>query len=318
MGSQEDRQITNALVAVQRGDIHTWGPIGQLLSRVERTGYWRREAHSFTEWLTTHAPTLGYNESSLWRYLGASRLYEQLRARLAGDKIACLPLDQLSARGGPENLELLAKLTRAAPPDVVRDLEQRVVMGTVTRTELRNTWLAFRPVLGGQTARGRGVRPPHFNPADHQQVQSQLEGLIFQQLTSGDPRWVGCATPQVYELFLNVWPHCAAGARVSFDAVAVVREQSRAPLVFHGIEVGGAIGKRDDAYEARAPYCDALWLAVSEQPDHGVLKMVPPYVGILHIQEGVLVVDRPAIRGGVVGTKTGDMAKGVLDQCLHR
>lgn len=315
-----DTQLATDLAAMQRGEPRSWSQIGQLLSLVDHTGYWRTDAQSFTEWLTTHASRFGYTESTLWRYLGASRFYEQLRTRLAGDHIASPPLERLPDHVSPESLELLSKLTRAAPPDVVRRLAERVTTGTVTRSELRDTWQAFRPVLGGRTARGRGMLPPRFNPADRTQVHSQLEGLIVTHLTSGDTRWTGCATPDLYELFTDVRPDMTARprVRVAFDAVAVVRAQRHTPLVLHGIEVVGALFERPALFEDRAPYCDALWLAVHKEIGHISSRTVPPYVGILRIHEGELVVERPATRGGTVGTKTGELAKGLLLKCLHR
>jgi hypothetical protein len=152
------------------------------------------------------------------------------------------------------------------------------------------------------------------------QVHSQLEGLIFTALTSGTTDWTGFTHPNLYEIFLDVRPDMMEPPCVSFDAVAVVRERRNTPLVLHGIEVVGALFDPSARFnfENRAPYCDALWMAVHQEIGKISSRTVPQYVGILRVREGGLVVDRPATRVGTVGTKTGSLAKGVLLKCFHR
>lgn len=311
------KQVATQLVAVEQGTKRSWGQIGQCLIQVEQFGIWQREADSFTGWLQLNAAKFGHTESTLWRYLSASRFYEELRVRLRRDHISSPPLESLPDSISPESIELLSKLTRVAPADVVRETAERLIKGTVTRAELRAKWQAFRPVLGGRTARGRGVPTPRFNASDRAQRYSQLEGLIFTAL-SADSRWTGNPNPDLYQLVHHVQPDKMDPPRVSFDAVAVVRQRRDDPLMLHGIEVVGALLGRLDIFETRAPYCDALWIAVHKEIGDISTRTVPHYVGILRLGNQGMLVERPAIRAGLVGTKTANLAKGVLLKCFHR
>lgn len=121
------------LAAVLRGDARTWAEIGRLLGSVEMHGLWREEAGSFTEWLRRFAQQLGKRgESSFWRYLTAGRYYIELRKQLLSRNVQCPLLQDLPERVSPENLELLSKLERVAPPDVMHNLSERVVAGVAS------------------------------------------------------------------------------------------------------------------------------------------------------------------------------------------
>lgn len=88
----------------------------------------------------------------------------------------------------PENLELLGKLSRFVPDEHLPTLAQRVLTGDITRAELRQTWVAYRPALGGRTARGKGVAVPWVSPIDPKQCLSIVEAQVFTALSSARPQ----------------------------------------------------------------------------------------------------------------------------------
>jgi len=58
----------------------------------------------------------------MWRYLASARYFETLRDDLTKRGIACPQLVDLSTTVSPENLELLAKLERAAPSEAYMEI----------------------------------------------------------------------------------------------------------------------------------------------------------------------------------------------------
>lgn len=316
------QKIEQDFAALARGEIRSWGHIGLLLDHAEQSGYWRNHSVSFTEWLKSLGSPLNLKEASLWRYLAAARYYRQLHQTLADRGTSSPPLDELPDRVSPENLETLAKLARVAPDDVLQPLVQQVLAGTITRAELRETWQAYRTVLAGRTARGRGVPVPKFNPRDLEQFNSMLEAQVYTALSSGGPKWIGIEHPYTYELHMHVYPEFPDEIDVVFaiDAVATVRPGKNDDLVFHGITIRGDTFSKDFGgfLQRQTPYCDFLWLARHED-NQVVAENIPDHVGLIVVHgNGLVQVVRPAQQTPISGKFTGDLAKGLLRKFLRR
>lgn len=309
------------LVASLRGDSRTWAETGRLLGSVELHGMWREEAGSFTEWLKQFAVRIGKKESSLWRYLTAGRYYIELRKQMLARNIQCPTLQNLPDRISPENLELLSKLERAAPPDVIQDLSERVVAGVATRAELRDAWIIFRPILAGQTARGR-LTPPRFDPADLSQRHSLMEATIFRALSDKNETWLDHSQSDFYELFthLALPLHNQRKRVIVFDAVVATGRKSNGQLIFHGIEVVGANVQGISAeVEMLMKYCDFMWVATHEKFLDGLRASIPQGTGILVINDaGSIQVVLPAGRGSESGVNSFELAKMLLLNTLTR
>ena len=313
--------LAREIAALAQGERRSWAQIGHLLDRIEQTNYWRTEAKSFTEWLKARSESMGLKESTLWRYLTAGRYYIKLREALTGRSVSCPPLGELSDKVSPENLELLSKLARVAPDDVLQRLAEQVISGGITRAELRTVWQAYRPALGGRTARGLGVPPPRVNLRNREQFESLTEAMVLTSLASGNPSWSGIQNPDLYELFMHVSPETdgAASRRYIFDAVAVIRDRKNDPLKIHGIEITG--GFHLDWYrklEGMAPYFNFLWVAVPEQAAQLERLAVPDFVGILRVMSGHVIVERPPRPSELLGSRVLEMTKGLLLKTLKR
>ena len=314
------KQLTADLSALRRNGARTWGQIGQLLNKVEQSGYWRNDAQSFTEWVTAQSKSFGLKKGTFFRCLTAGRYYEVLREKLVNKKNNVPPLDKLPDSVSPENLELLSKLERVTPPDLFQDLARKTLSSTITRTELRTIWQAYRPILAGRTAQGRGVSAPQFNPADRRQYASLLEAKVLTALTSRSTGWSGINSPALYEVFMQVKPESKQQSRYpfAFDAIVLIRDNPASPLVVHGIEVTSGFAPRIAAMlNDRAPFCDRLWIAVHEKTMIHQ-KEIPDYVGILCLSNQELHVERPTQSCAVSGTRTEELIMGLLLKVLHR
>lgn len=307
------------LVSFLRGDSHTWGEAGRLLGSVELHGIWREEAGSFTEWLKKFAERLGKKESSLWRYFTAGRYYIELQKKMLTRNFKCPTLQNLPDRISPENLEILSKLERVAPPEVMQTLSEHVVGGVATRSELRDAWKIFRPVLAGQTARGRPT-PPRFDPTDLSQRDSYLEARFFSALSNKNESVLTNSQFDFYELFTQVTlklDHPRKGVMV-LDAVAVTGNKSKSELIFHGIEVVGL--RFSHAYKNLEPlqrYCDFVWIATHEKNFEEFRTSVPENVGCLVINDsGEIKISLAATRGINSGLNSGELAKMLLLEML--
>jgi len=304
------------IAALENGASCPWPKLGRLCGEVERFGLWRAEAKSFSEWVRQLAARLDLKEGSLWRMLSSARFYVELQSSLAKRGIHLPLLDKLPESVSPESLELLSKLMRVAASTVTDPLVKGLIEGSVSRAQLRATWLAYRPVLAGRTARGRGVAPPRFNQRDLQQRNSRLEADVMAGLLVAGPDWTGTANLSRYELFAQVRPQSRSSDRriPELDAVAAVQDKSGG-VVLHGIDIrGGHILRSPQFLEYVAlvePFCDFLWIAMR---DGDVLESsnsaLPEHLGLLLATPTSVRVLRAA--QCVHGARTGDLAKGLL------
>lgn len=308
-------RLAAEIAALESGANVPWPKLGRLCGEVERLGLWRAQAGSFTEWMRHLAMQLDLTEGSLWRVLSSARFYVELRDSLTKRGVNLPPLEALPRSVSPESLELLSKLMRVAAPTVTDPLAKGLVEGSVTRAQLRSTWLAYRPVLAGRTARGRGVAPPRFNRRDLQQFNSRLEANVMAGLLAAGPAWTGTTNPSRYELFTQVRPQSRRGDQriPELDAVAAVRGKAD-ELLLHGIDIRGQIPRSHQFLEYVTlvdPFCDFLWIASHDEDVLGTGRSaLPEHVGLLLATPASVRVLRAAQRGQ--GARTGDLAKGLL------
>lgn len=308
------------LKALQRGEHRTWAEIGRLLGSVELHGAWRGEAGSFTEWLKQFAKRLGKKESSFWRYLTAGRYYIKLRKQMLKRNNEYPLLQNLPDRISPENLELLSKLERVAPPEAIYQFSDRVIAGVATRAELRDAWKIFRPILAGQTARGQ-LNIPRFDPSDISQVDCLMEAMVFRALSQKDANWLGNDQSDFCEIFANVWLSLSINQRkmsIGIDAVVVTGQKSKAQLILHCIQVVGMGYLHTTVEEVLlTKYCDFMWVAMHEKILDDMRANIPKDVGIMTINDGGFIhMVRPAIIGDDSGKNSCELAKALLLKLL--
>lgn len=292
-----------------------WGVVASALEKTEASGEWAGETKSFSEWVRSKATEAGVSESTLWRYLSSGRYYRQLASLLEARGISAPPLLQASATISAESLEILAKVSRAAPEEIVIDVASRLIDGSMTRAALRRTWNAYRPVLDGRTARGGGSEPPR---ADRRTPRS-LESILFATLKaalSENARLLSesqSGGPALFESEVATDPGANGRGFVVFDSVAAFRETPGNRLEIHGIEIVNArLSPLGPKLEKLAPFCDRLWLAAPRKyaPD---AEDLPDFVGVLLADDsGRLFVQRRAEASNKLGRRSGELARGLL------
>jgi hypothetical protein len=292
-----------------------WAEVGSILDQVEREKYWAGQAQSFSEWLKSFALKIGMKEASLWRYLGAIRYYQKVRKHFRGT-VPFIPLAKLPERVSAEKLELLEKIERVVPEKLFNELGERVLAGSVTRTELDKIWKTYRRILKGRTKRGRGMTAPRINPADRTQVEMQSEATVLTTLMAAGPEWTGIKDPQFFHTIAEVIPK-AGPEKHAFDMVALIRKSEDSPVIVIGVEIKSYF-EIVPALNWLAPYCDRLWVVLVGQEKASHPMDLPEFVGILRVDAGKLRVERPASESYPgLGVKTGEMAKELLPRLLQ-
>ncbi|HQU09782.1 MAG TPA: hypothetical protein PLV25_07460, partial [Opitutales bacterium] len=184
------------------------------------------------------------------------------------------------------------------------------------RDELRTIWSAYRPALAGRTARGRGVNVPTIDPANQENKSTVQRGEVMTAIMYSRPGWTGIKNPEWCERIAEVRPE---HGKQAFDAVILVREHANDPLKIHGVLIVTDLTPETVRQcEELAPYCDTLWVAFHGRNLAMKWMFIPGFVGILCWINGNFYRERPAGNAGILGTKIGDMAKGLLLKILKR
>lgn len=313
--------IRTTITSLVQGEVRSWGHVGKLLEQVEKSCYWQGEATSFSEWLRAFALRLRISESSLWRYLSSARYYQKLRQTLESQGVTCPQVEELPNSVSPENIELLAKLGRVAPEDILKDIATQVVRGSIRREKLRSAWEIYRPALAGRTSRGRNGVVPTVDRTNSKMLESAYEARLLNGITSSGTEWTGIENPYLYKIFLHVAPESKTQVRniVNFDAIAVVSAKSNTETEFHGIEIRApyllGVGIFD-RLESQRPYSHYIWVATNGGVDDLSNCHIPEYVGLLAVKESHVVVLRQAQRNP--GELSGDLAMSLVRKALHR
>jgi len=298
-----------------------WPTIGQLLDQVDRNDYWAMEgAKSFTEWLQQHAVRSGMGIAILWRILSATRFYRVLQKRYP--ELGLMPLDSIPSNVTPDHLEQLSKLSRVMSRAEFKAQLQQVLKGKISRTQLRNTWRAFRPVLDGRTARGRNQPVPRANPRDPEQFHSLIEARIYQAIARTGTAWTGIKKPALYRLLVQSGPYQISGSprQHIFDAVAVMQETLKSGIQIHGLEFTSIRWHwhlKAKELEFYLPFCDYMWVAICETPSEKELAMLTPEIGILVARDNRVDTIRSAQHVAGDPAKREMMLRGVLARALR-
>ncbi len=297
------KQIEKELGAIEKGESRPWGALSLLLDSIENTGYWHRDSDSFTGWLEKNAFRFGVNPPMLWRILAAGRFVCQIRDRLVDKGIAVPELQDVPDNVSPESVELLAKIERVIPEDAFPGLAHKVFSGQATRAELRSTWQTYRPALGGQTARGRGVSIPRLNPKDPDQYNSLMEAMVLDALKAAGPVWSGHKMPSIYQVLLHVNPsgYRDLPGNYLFSAVVVIKPM-KGDIEYHGFRYRpfAITGPRVKEFRETA-YCDFLWFMTPPRPFAGISPLkneieLPDFIGLVELKDGKVNVLKPAKR----------------------
>ena len=273
-----------------------WGQVAAYLMQVERSESWTPTARTFTEWVKAFAKRRGCTPTLLWRYKSAGRFYQERRTLLAKQGVTLPSLKSMSPAVSAEAVEILAKLMRVAPADVIEQVEVRTLKGEMPKKDVRAMWDVYSPLLEGKTARGRGVVAPTASAT----TASRAEADVLLGLKRSEGTWLG-EKQAMFEVYLadDVASEVKRTGYYGCDILIVSRTDRESPVVIHGIEVKVATGRfpefKDRAVEWLSENVDQGWLATPNELKKSDLARIPEKIGVMRVDPtGITVLRRPA------------------------
>jgi len=276
-----------------------WGTVAAELLRVKQMEEWKKYADSFSAYLEILATQSKKSRSTFWRLLLAGKAYNALLAEF-DPKMRRFPrLEEVRHSPSPESLELLGKISRAAPDSVVKDLKEKTLKAEVGRDDLLSIWRSYRPLLAGKTKRGRGAVAPSLDRADQDLQIPLYEANALAQFKEAGPEWAEKVhNPFLYRVISHLGRANQADSEVlSFDILVLYAATQTSPLMIHGIEVGSflAQGKSDRLLTIAKTTLDFLWFASFEEDLERQLDFIPKQIGIFALGPPFRVI-RHAVR----------------------
>jgi hypothetical protein len=262
-------------------------------------------ASSFTDCLNKYAKSTRKTPFVFWRGLAAAEFYLDYRAQHPDMKLP--PLESL-AHVSPENLELLAKISRHAPDELVRKLMPDLLNKKIGRTRLKDTWEIFR----GPTERLEVVHIPDPVPRviksptvqRLETAKSRAEATLLGRLLEQGWAWCCDSEPGCYKFFPYVkipFSHLGTASAGAIDAVGVVAMPG-GKVELHGVFVArnhdDEIADRLVALAVHQPYLDFSWLAILGPIDAQLVAKIPLHVGVIEIRPLPSKNDKRDVIGG--------------------
>ena len=355
--------IEKELLTLAHAETKRWQRTSILMMEVEQNELWslKDNAKSFTQWVKALAQKAGVHESNFWRCLKAGRFYLKISkisempgagrdsvpgtdseipnttnsGTTAGAEIAIPKIENLppleNAEIAPETLELVEKITTAAPPEKAREIVKSALNGELSRQELRETWQTYRPAKAGNS-RGKGTQKPAIDET------KQTACSLIHTLANDDKRQTirkNLCGDTDYKLFSEVAVETGTTRnKRRIDAVLVVNggngysrgsrscrgnrshnSQSNKPynreLQFIGVEIKVSKSDliNDQKYTEYAPFVHQLWLAVPPELVATAQETAPDYVGILSIGSGPEPTDLSCSTGPSKTPETPDFVE---------
>ena len=249
----------------------------------------------------------------------AGRTYNALRAKFDRRGVRFPPLAEIDSRPASESLELVSKIERVAPPDVLQSIQRQVMEGQLARDELRALWESYKPVLGGMTKRGLGTPTPRYDERNVSMRENFAVAHLVALMVECGPGWLGIDGSAYLYRVMNT---SASGFPTKLrartpDVIVLFAETKESPLVIHGVEVGGGLAIARNL-NARSPGSDSinvdfLWYASAGEENELPVSMIPDWVGILDFRKKSIEVVRHAS-----GTRGGRLSKDHLLRMLLR
>lgn len=297
--------------------LDTWGQVSAYLLEVERNGSWKNSARTYTEWAKGFAQQRGCTVTLLWRYKSAGKFYNSRSEALLNRGIKLPKLDKLSPSVSAEAVELLAKISRVAPANILNPIEAKTLLGQIQKKEVREVWNAYAPLLEGKTARGRGVAAPKLVVFALSRVESDV--LIGLKRSKG--RWLP-DQPAIFEVYSGAELQSEVRQINSIcDAIILSRTDKTSPVEIHAIEIAHHIGYwefTDQYKEWLNSIVDLAWIVCPIKWNALELEKVPAHIGVLLVSpSGKVRVLRQAVRNTSKKSEGEMFARALLARALR-
>ena len=266
----------------------SWGQVAEELLHIEKTEEWKKMGiPSFSTFMEETAKRSNRTKSTLWRLRSAGNFYKDLRQQLDPEGKSLPSLTDPALKASPESLEILAKITRVAPSEVLEKLQLRTIHGTISRRELRDIWESYRPVLGGMTKRGRGRQEPRYSHSDSNMQAALIEANVMARVVQNAPKWLRSPNLHLYRAV-----HISGGARnlqslhpAVPDLILLTADKESSRLEIHGIEVGYVPEKNRflQKFDPAQTNSDHVWFATGKHLSVQEIERIPEIIGILYV-----------------------------------
>lgn len=291
-----------------------WSEVASYLLASEASSEWSKTHTSYSSWLAGLATQVGRSEATLWRALAAGRYYNKLRAEFS---LTGLDLPELGSRdllASPESLELLEKISRAAPSEVFQEIAPKVVTAKIARSELRAYWENYRPVLKGLTARGKNVIAPRYDEDDIEMQSARVAANCVAGLIKHGSEWLGCANAYIYKAISTI---DASALKLSCafipGTIVIYQLDDKLPIQVHGIQIANSPDK--DPTLQRYKECglgvDHLWVVTHSHKSSKFIGACSE-VGIICSDQSRVNVIRPALKARENAAEKVAVLKGLL------
>ncbi|MGE4319548.1 MAG: hypothetical protein AB7E96_11690 [Deferribacterales bacterium] len=289
--NETHRIIHERLEALKGGEQLNWIELCFLLQQIRDSRYWHGQAVSISHWFRDNREIFNKPASALWRILSSGKYVGELREKLLKYEIEIPTLEKLNPKISPESIEILSKLERVLKEDMFIPLAQRVFNDDIPRAELRKIWTTYRPILGGQTARGQfsfANRIPKANYEDRKQQILFDESVAIEFMQNHFNEIIKCERPQIIQFQDRLTPDDINGEKHMFTGVVLVKPV-KGSIVYHGFlfyTYELVYRFRTSVYEEL--YCNYLWLLIQPKPDEpnfyeNLFRDLPYYMGVLEI-----------------------------------
>jgi len=286
-----------------------WRILARIILEYEEKKLWKGKANSFSAWLKWFAEQLGLHIANLWRFRRAANaafVFWGNRGQQRINSLMDIP-DGVS----PESIEILEKISRAAPSYVVGKLASRLFEKQVTMKELRLLWNKFRPALVGD-ARGRNKPAPKLPRGDDRRKNVLFHNLVVGSLEGMNLKDIG------YEAggYIQVLPkffESACGCEI--DVVFIV-QSNNGSVDIHGIQfVSDKSDMRPAQLDNITDLCDLTWAALSFIPNPYEYNNFNENVGLMYIGDMRTDVLRMPTKSGK--GISDQMARAIIKRLLH-
>jgi hypothetical protein len=258
----------------ERATAEKWGVLAEYLIDVEKR-LQSDPKRSFSAFIRDYAKKCNRQPSSLWRLLSAGKYYQELRSSFKQMETLIPDLGDSRLAASPESLELLNKISRVAPPNL-KELQHLTLLGAISRRDLRDLWITFRPVLAGRTARGRDAERPKYNRLDESMSEAHATAQILNSIRLAGPHWMGSEKGYIYRVLptssvseFERIKKTNRNVRQFFpDAFVIYAPGSGDHIQVHAISVLLADKDLPNAIRSSIlmPKLDGFWFATSTKP----------------------------------------------------
>jgi hypothetical protein len=215
----------------------------------------------------------------LWRYLKAGRYYNQLRESSDPELAAMPALGEAPCKAAPESLELLDKISKAAPPKEAAELAKSTLAGDSGRDELREALQDYKSVM--PTAEEALAEATSLEALAAYKAQA---GAVLQALRKSRGAFLAGEACHQWTLHSNVTVDASCFGAVGVELATP--EQPRPGL--HGVQIAveaSALPPPEQPWPEAAAYVDTLWLAVPAALSQQAQVQAPSWVGVVAYHE---------------------------------